>query len=88
MAKETLPGLVLPAEAVSSSEAQVFGGFPGVYVPGEAVAIETLGLTRDEARERVKELGLPLKEARAEAPEAEQAAAVEEAPASEGPEAA
>jgi hypothetical protein len=49
---------------VSSSEPQVFGLFPGLWVAGEPVHPEDLGLSLEEARERIRELGLPLKEVR------------------------
>lgn len=67
VAKETVPGLVLPAEATASSEGQVFVGFPGVYYPDQPVAIETMGgLSADEAYDLAAELELPLEKAQAE----------------------
>lgn len=57
--KET--AYVLPEDAVASSEAQVFPGFNGVFLPGVPVAVSDLGYKASEAAELVKTLELPLK---------------------------
>lgn len=54
--------LVLPVEATSSSEAQTFPGFPGVYRPGVPVLLSTIGIDLMEARASIEALGLPLVE--------------------------
>lgn len=54
--------LVLPAERASSSEAQTFPGFPGVYRPGVPVLLTTIGLDLMAARAAIADLGLPLVE--------------------------
>lgn len=65
---------VLPEDAASSSEYQVFPNFPGRWLPGSPVLVSDLGMSADEAAARIKELGLPLKRVnakpsqRAEAP--------------------
>jgi hypothetical protein len=52
--------LVLPVDRAPSIEPQVFGGFPGVWTPGVPIAVESLGLTVNDARRLVEERGLPL----------------------------
>lgn len=53
--------LVLPAEAMPGASHTVhFPGFPGVYMPDEPVELAELGMSADEAKERIAELGLPL----------------------------
>lgn len=54
--------LVLPAEAVSSSEAVTFPGFPGEWRPGNPVRLDTIGLDLMAARVLIDDLGLPLVE--------------------------
>jgi hypothetical protein len=77
-------GFVLPVESVSSTEAVTFPGFPGIWLPGEPVALETLGgITMEEAREQIKALDLPLKEAKADVPDAEPASPPTQEPAVE-----
>jgi hypothetical protein len=63
--------LVLPVNRSSSVEPQTFPGFPGLWVPGVAVAVSDLGLTSDEAATLVREMGLPLVagEAKSDEPE-------------------
>jgi hypothetical protein len=59
MAKETETALVLPASAVVGSEAVHYGGFPGQWYPGRAIAVSALGFeTEDEALEAAKDLPL------------------------------
>ena len=53
--------LVLPADDAATGEPQTFGGFPGVYTPGEPVALEAIGLDAKEAKRLIKEMNLPLK---------------------------
>lgn len=57
---------MLPPEAASSTDATVFAGFPGVFYPGEPLAIETTGLSEDDFWDEVETLGLPLEKAQAE----------------------
>lgn len=58
---------VLPADAAPNSEAQVFDGFPGRWLPGEPIALAELELDEAEAAKRVKDLNLPLKKTTADA---------------------
>lgn len=57
--------LVLDADAAgySGGEAVHFGGFPGVWAPGQPIAITELGFDSErDARDAVKALELPLRE--------------------------
>jgi hypothetical protein len=76
---------VLPVDAVVSRDAQSFSDFPGLYTPGEAVRIASLGFESiQEAKDRAKELGLPLESTTASFPdEEEEAEAVPAEPAEE-----
>lgn len=53
------PALVLRGDHVVA-ERTYFPGFPGVFFPGEPVLLSSVGMTEQEARERITELGLPL----------------------------
>lgn len=56
MAKEIT--YVLPV--ANTADEQVFGGFPGRWMPGVPVAASKLGLDPDEADRLIAELGLPI----------------------------
>lgn len=56
---------VLTEGYASSTEPQVFQGFPGRWAEGEPVAVADLGLTAERAAELVEELGLPLEKTKA-----------------------
>jgi hypothetical protein len=63
MAESKVTAFVLPTEAVVGTDAVHFGGFPGIWVPGQPVEVTELGFASlQDARERRDELGLPLKE--------------------------
>jgi hypothetical protein len=69
-AKDKVKALVLDAEAAgySGTDAVHFGDFPGVWAPGQPVAVSELGFdTEKDALARVKELGLPLREVQVDA---------------------
>lgn len=55
--------IVLDTDRVPTEDAVVFpeGVFPGVYRSGVGMRPADLGMTVTEARERIKELNLPLK---------------------------
>jgi hypothetical protein len=64
-AKDKVKALVLDAEAAgySGTDAVHFGDFPGVWTPGQPVAVSELGFDTDkDALAAVKTLGLPLRE--------------------------
>jgi hypothetical protein len=53
---------VFEDESYAGSDLVHFGGFPGVFMPGQAVAASELGFdTISDAQERADELGLPVK---------------------------
>jgi hypothetical protein len=71
---------VLPEGPGSIQEYQSFGGFPGEWLPGQPVALSTLGLDADTAARLVEEMGLPLEKTTATAestPQSENAAEVQ-----------
>jgi len=55
----THDALVLPEDA-GYHDATTFVGIPGVYAPGVPVALATIGLSADEAGDRIASLGVPL----------------------------
>ena len=61
--------LVLPAGRSQSMEPQTFPGFPGVFTPGKPVALSDLGLTSAEATSMIREMWLPLVQAKSDATE-------------------
>lgn len=55
------------ASGYTRSDGVHFGGFPGVWAPGQPVEISELGFdSEDEALARVDELGLPLRQVNVE----------------------
>lgn len=58
---------MLPEDAVSGTAAVTFAGFPGIWTPGQPIAVAELArhgaLSQDEVGEKVEELGLPLEPA-------------------------
>lgn len=50
---------------VTSTDGVHFGGVPGVYRPGEPVAVSDMGLTPGEAATIVKDQAAPLKKTQA-----------------------
>lgn len=63
----TVTALELDAEAAgyTGGEALHFGGFPGVWSPGQPVAVSELGFeSEQDALDRARELELPLREVR------------------------
>lgn len=55
------PALVLEDDSVSHGEPVHFGGFPGLWIKGQPVAVSELGFESvDDAHKRVDELNLPL----------------------------
>ena len=64
------PALVLPVDAVASTSDTYWPDFPGVFTPGQPIAISALGFeTLKDAEAAAKELGLPLKRSTVEVPE-------------------
>lgn len=57
---DTVAALVLPEDAVSSSEPQSIANFPGRWYPGRPYLPEALGLTHDEAVRLLKAVPTPL----------------------------
>jgi hypothetical protein len=58
---KTEPAVVFKDESHSGTDVVHFGGYPGVFVPGEKVAVSELEFdTAKEATDQADELGLPL----------------------------
>ena len=67
MAKVKAFELDTEAAGYTGGDGVHFGDFPGVWEPGRPIAVSELGFDTDkQARDLVKELGLPLREVQAD----------------------